>query len=393
MDGSFFSAKRPWSRYKDYLLRSYLDPYIPKVNRLGKPILIVDCFAGRGLFEDGSPGSPLIIAEAVRRWRSQNMPVTARCTEADPENFALLRNALAFHQEYVHATCGSFEETLPLLEQEAKQNTVFLYVDPYTVKGLRFDRMKRVYDQIWASSSSVEALMNFNVAIFMRWALAAVKRWEELPEKDAFESMADDPDERVERDELSGIAGGDYWIKIAEDATLDFNEKLRHFLDEYTQTMLTSFKYVTRFAVKEKYHHSVPKYVMIFATRHRDGVRLMNDFMAKARRTFVTEQFEELNRSALFDLTPAEEIVEPNELTSAIMEIVKEFSPITRLDVQLHLFLRGFFARITESEINGCISELLKAKQLQSSTGKIRINDEATLTVAVQSGTQRSLFD
>jgi len=329
----------------------------------------------------------------VQRWRGQNMPVTARCTESDPENFAVLENILACHRDYVQATCGCFEETLPLLEQEAKQNTVFLYVDPYTVKGLRFDRMKRVYDQIRTSSSSVETLMNFNVAIFMRWALAAVKRWEELPENDAFESMADDPDDRVERDELSGIAGGDYWIKIAEDATLDFNGKLKRFLDEYTQRMLSSFRYVTRFAVKEKYHHSVPKYVLIFATRHRDGVRLMNDFMCKARRAFVTEQFEKVNRTALFDLTPAEELVEPEELSSSIMEIVQGSSPITRLDVQLYLFLRGFFARITESEINGCITELLKAKKLQSSTGKFRINDEATLTVAKQSGTQRSLFE
>jgi len=338
MDANFFSAKRPWSRYKDYLLQSYLEPYIPKVNRLGKPILIVDCFAGRGRFEDDSPGSPLIIAEAVRRWRGQNVPVTARCTEADPENFAILQSVLASHQDYVQATLGTFDETLPGLEQEAKQNTVFLYVDPYSVKGLHFDRMKRVYNQIRTSSSSVEALMNFNVAIFMRWALAAVKRWEELPAKDEFESMADDPDERVERDELSGIAGGNYWIKIAEDSSLDFNEKLNRFLDEYEQRMLGSFTYVTRFAVKEKYHHTIPKYVLIFATRHPDGVRLMNDFMCKARRAFVSDQFEEVNRSALFDLTPAEEKVEPEELSSAIMEIVRKSSPITRLDVQLTLF-------------------------------------------------------
>ncbi len=393
MDSTFFNAKRPWSRYKDFLLQSYLEPYIPKVNRLGKPILIVDCFAGRGQFDDGSPGSPLIIADAVRRWRDQNMQVTARCTEADPENFAVLQETLTSHQNYVHATCGTFEETLPALEQDAKQNTVFLYVDPYTVKGLRFDRMKRVFDQVRASSSSVEVLMNFNVAIFMRWALAAVRRWEDLPEKEEFESMADDPDERVERDELSGIAGGDYWIQIAEDASVSFNEKLKRFLDEYVQRMLGSFTYVTRFAIKEKYHHNVPKYVLIFATRHRDGVRLMNDFMCKARRSFVAEQFEEVNRSALFDLTPAEETVEPEELSSAVMEIVDEKSPITRPEVQLTLFMRGFFARITEAEINGCINELLKAKRLQSSTGKVRINDEATLIVGPGSDTQRSLFD
>ena len=49
----FFDAKRDWSRYKDFILGYYLEPYIPKVNTLGKPILVVDCFAGRGEFGDG----------------------------------------------------------------------------------------------------------------------------------------------------------------------------------------------------------------------------------------------------------------------------------------------------------------------------------------------------
>ena len=46
----FFKAKRPWSKYKDFILGYYLEPYIPKVATLKKPILIVDCFAGCGRF-------------------------------------------------------------------------------------------------------------------------------------------------------------------------------------------------------------------------------------------------------------------------------------------------------------------------------------------------------
>ena len=41
--------------YKDFILNYYLEPYIPKVNTLKKPILIIDCFAGRGSFDDGQP--------------------------------------------------------------------------------------------------------------------------------------------------------------------------------------------------------------------------------------------------------------------------------------------------------------------------------------------------
>ena len=30
----FFERKREWSKYKDFILGYYLEPYIPKVNKL-----------------------------------------------------------------------------------------------------------------------------------------------------------------------------------------------------------------------------------------------------------------------------------------------------------------------------------------------------------------------
>lgn len=378
MDSSFFHAKRPWSRYKDFLLRSYLEPYIPKVARLNRPIVIVDCFAGPGKFGDGEVGSPLIIADAIRRWREKNTQITGQFIEADSDNFEALQEALSEHGDYCTASLGSFDETLPLIERRAKQNTVFLYVDPYSVKGLVFDRMKTVYDQIRSSSSSVEVLMNFNVAIFMRWALAALKRSNEMPDEEAVESMADDPNESVEHRTLSEIAGGEYWAEIASNDELSFIEKLQAFLAEYSERMLGSFRFVCTFWVKAKYHHQVPKYVLIFATRHPDGLRLMNDFMCEARRDFVAAH---VPQNVLFDLTPEEEIVEPQELIDGIVAVVGESKKhLTRPEVRLSLLLRGFFARLTQSEINKAIGEMLKEGRLYSSTGKARINDTVQLS-------------
>lgn len=377
MDSSFFNTKRPWSRYKDYLLHSYLEPYIPKVARLKRPIILVDCFAGRGKFADGENGSPLFIAEAIRRWREKGVAITGQFIEADEGNFQVLQEALQEHSQYCSAKLGSFDATIPVIVNLAKHNTVFLYVDPYSVKGLAFDRMKSVYDQIKNSGSSVEVLMNFNVAIFMRWALAAMKRNSDLP-NETFESLADDPNESVERQTLSGIAGGDYWIEIASNDSLCFSEKLQAFLGEYAKRMLGSFQFVCRYSVKEKYHHSIPKYVMIFATRHRDGALLMNDFMCKARRNFVASS---LPKNTLFDLTPAEEIVEPTELNDAILSVFSQQNQkLKRPEVQMLLMGKGFFARSTTSEINTAIGSLLKSGKLFSSTGKVRINDDVSLS-------------
>ena len=289
MKGDFFKAKRPWSRYKDFILSYYLEPYIPKVAKLNKPILIVDCCAGRGKFEDGEPGSPLIISSIIRKWRAKGIEVAGEFIEADQSNFAHLEETLAEYRDFALPRHGSFDEHLPEFAARAKQNTVFLYVDPYSVRGLVFSRMKSVYDQISKSSASVEVLLNFNVATFMRWGLAALKRHADIPadmdDQDA-DYQADDPCENVEMATLDGIAGGAWWRGIATDSGKPFVERLTQFTSEYRKQMLSSFRFIASHEIKSKYEHQVPKYVLIFATRHPDGVFLMNDGMCKARRDF-----------------------------------------------------------------------------------------------------------
>ena len=66
MSDDFFASKKPWSPYKDMVLAYYLKPYLAKVCTLRKPVVVVDCFAGAGRFADGSEGSPLIIAKALK---------------------------------------------------------------------------------------------------------------------------------------------------------------------------------------------------------------------------------------------------------------------------------------------------------------------------------------
>src|SRR5436305_12171705 len=59
----FFEGKRPWSKIKDGVLGKYMEPYLAKVNTRGQPILLIDGYAGPGVFEDNTLGSPLIMCE------------------------------------------------------------------------------------------------------------------------------------------------------------------------------------------------------------------------------------------------------------------------------------------------------------------------------------------
>ena len=64
-NNDFFVEKKAWSVVKDELLGCYFMPYVSKILHTGRPLVYVDCFAGKGKFDDGNPGSPLIALEAI----------------------------------------------------------------------------------------------------------------------------------------------------------------------------------------------------------------------------------------------------------------------------------------------------------------------------------------
>ena len=376
MSEDFFQKKRPWSKYKDQILGYYLEPYIPKVARLNKPIWIVDCFAGKGKFADGEPGSPLIISGLIERWRSRGTDIQGLFIEDNLENYRALEHNLATRNDYSTCKHASFEESLNDLVGLAKLNTVFLYLDPYTVKGLVFENLKSVYDQIHKSGASVEVLMNFNVATFMRWALAALKRHELPNASDEMDFLADDPNETVEISVLNGIAGGNYWQDIANDSELPFGKKLDKFTQHYIAKMSSSFGHLCNYPVKSKYSHQAPKYQLVYGTRHPDGLELMNDSMCKARLDFLGTEF---NNGTLFDLIPADEIVDTSELKEELLKAAEEAKQFTRRELRLKV-LPKYFCRFKISDINKAVTELLKEQKLHSSTGKSRINDTVHLS-------------
>ena len=63
---NFFEKKREWSKIKDKIVAYYLKPYAAKILQNQKPLKIIDCFAGKGKFDDGEKGSPLIIADTIQ---------------------------------------------------------------------------------------------------------------------------------------------------------------------------------------------------------------------------------------------------------------------------------------------------------------------------------------
>ena len=173
-DPSFFDEKREWSKRKDQMLDFYLEPYLPKVARLGKPILIVDGFAGPGRFKDGELGSPLIICEQVakRIEAGCSVPIEVLCVESDSQLFADLADNIGGYR-FAQARHQTFLESVDEIEQLARDHTVFLYLDPFAITGLEWASLDRVF-RFLDAHRSIEILLNLNGSALGRTARQAL---------------------------------------------------------------------------------------------------------------------------------------------------------------------------------------------------------------------------
>lgn len=126
-DAEFFDRKREWSRRKDAILGCYLCAYLPKIMTLRRPVLIVDGFAGPGKFNDGQPGSPLIISGCIDQTLAKNLrspqPVSLVCIESNPKLFPTLEGNLRPFS-FASAKPGVFSDYATNISDAAKAKSV-----------------------------------------------------------------------------------------------------------------------------------------------------------------------------------------------------------------------------------------------------------------------------
>lgn len=144
---------------------------------LRRPVLIVDAFAGPGRFKDGADGSPRIICRCVRETQEKNLtapqPVSVWCIEKIP---ALHSQLVSNIHDYAFADArnGSFGDYAAEIAVQTRTSSVFLYVDPFTVEGLVWSDLQRIFAGL-GEGNSVEILLNLNSPSFVRRGLALLK--------------------------------------------------------------------------------------------------------------------------------------------------------------------------------------------------------------------------
>ena len=293
---NFFAKKKKWSELKDTILKNYLKPYIAKISKTNRPLTIIDCFAGKGKFDDSSQGSPIIIMEQIKNFKTTNNLSQINAIFIESKYYEDLNYNLKDYDDF-KILKGTFEENIFSLLKINADNNLFIYIDPYGFKSLDFSYFTKLVEEKF---NSLEILLNFNSIGFLREACRVFNY--------SFDQLEEDSDEDYEIEEaldikkMKTIANGDYWIKIISDfknGLINFNEAEEKFIENYTAKLKLLFSYIIKIPIKTKFKN-IPKYRIIFITNHPDGLILMSDNMSKIWKNIVDSDKE--GQESLFNI-------------------------------------------------------------------------------------------
>jgi three-Cys-motif partner protein len=333
----FFKEKRSWSIFKDKILDYYLAPYLPKILKTGRPVVIFDCFAGKGKFDDGQYGSPIIIAERMQSALAANPVMSGKIQGyfIEKKYHHDLRNNIRGYPN-TNVLDGTFEENLAQIANVEKNSSIFLYIDPYGVKNLNFENFRQLADK---NFFSLELLLNFNSAGFLREGCRLLKH-EILVDEEEFSDY--ECDEGINTiDNMNSIAGGEYWQDILHNYfKREFNIYSAEdiFVQEYSRKLGEIFNYVVNIPIKLKSIH-LPKYRLLFASNHQDGLILMVDNMHKKWEQMIAE--ERNGQGVLFEFVfPTMAVDGETDIRKDVIKFVSTSETVSMKDVIVRLMMK-----------------------------------------------------
>ncbi len=345
----FFKQKKIWSEVKDELLGCYLVPYFNKMLYMNNPTLYVDCFAGKGKFDDGKNGSPLTAIDSLDKSVAQYHrvrpcgPIPKVCMRFIELNHAkdLKTNLAGQPADRCEVINGKFEDNIiPLLQKmndKYHNLNLFLYVDPYGVKVLN----AALFDTLPMAFNTAELLINLNSFGFIREACRVMKVAFRESEDEIFSDLEEYDSSMMDSiDELNDIAGGDYWKSIITDynkGIIDCYQAEKEFAKQYKMRLRQKYTYVLDMPIRLKPGQH-PKYRMVHATNHPDGCTLMADNIAKRTDRLVIE-IQCRGQLTLIPQTAENEMIDDIILEEKVRELLSTTTEFTRLN----RFLAGFY--------------------------------------------------
>ena len=257
----------------------------------------------------------------------------------------------------------------------------FVFLDPYGPGPLHLTYLRPLLER---SQSITEFIISFNAEGLRRMA----------------EFLNADPQtEQFRKARLTAInntteiLGRDRWKQVFSDPLIDAQRRKKFLVRDYMDT-LSQFGYkVVAYPIRQSLG-AAAKYYLIYCTRHRDGIFLMNGLIRREEDEIAKEYYERGPQNLLFDEVQAEIVSRRQALRNLIATYAEEKKKLTRRNIMTH-FINTKFAQYHDTDYRAAVQQLIEEGVLATSTGKSRINDDVVLTYAqpsTQPIEQNSIF-
>lgn len=250
-----------------------LDKYVPQFAGMtasrsaGRRVVFLDGYAGRGRYENGSPGSAeRILQIAQRQARSARLAWTCFFVEQDPDSARVLAQVVeqyAGQGVTANAYHGDVADRLPDVLAAAEEAPLFLFLDPCGL-GLPYQTlMDLVGRQRAATWPPTEVLFNFSLEAVRRISGHIASRHRN--------------EKSVRR--LDAAVGGEWWHDLFAEGVTDGG--VEQLVAAFAQTLSrdTTMRVVVTPVRRAPTHK--PVYHLIFGTRSNHGVWVFGDSVAR----------------------------------------------------------------------------------------------------------------
>lgn len=357
-NNNFFSKKKEWSKIKDELLGCYLKPYFSKIISTKCPVVYIDCFAGKGKFDDGENGSPLIALKII----DECIAIASSKVTHDISTYFIDAKYASDLKTNLHTSTdkiiiniidGVFEEKIDEILSKHKKANVFLYIDPYGIKSLDIPKFKNILKKF--KLASVEILINFNSFGFYRQAchiLGFNNNEKNLIEYDDYLA-----NKIEEEEDMNKIFGSSSWREIVcKRKKNEITAKKAEIMlsKEFSNNLKGGFKYVLNIPIKSS--EANLKYRMFHATNHVDGCILManNIFLrSKNQRKKINN-----NKTFLIEFDIDDKIVSDEIKTKNLLSLIDNND-----EIEIRKLFCNYFIKFgINSDTKGLIEILKKNK-------------------------------
>jgi len=355
----FFSDLKEWSARKLVIIEKYVDGFSRILGSKFKELFFIDGFAGKGAYDGGEKGSPVLIAELAQNYQNSHRSFTLRCIniERDANNYDNLCTETKKFGRLVTNYEGTFEEHIEKILSQIQNIPAVFFIDPFGVKGTGWDYVEKVI----ARKDLTD--------IWIRFDHVTVRRLSGF-----YESNAKDAQGKLQTlQNLFGIKDSKHLQEKLEMGSTP-QERIQNAVRLYEEQIEKAYSLRARKGFAASYPiislDGQRKYHLVFACSNYKAATLANNIVNGVEETFQHEQEEyKETQSMQMSLFPSEvtqkQIFDDKviNLKNAILRLPKN-KPMSReeLHYQVVAHNKRLFGKIGRKHLTQSLKELLDEK-------------------------------